>query len=908
VANDIIEVPRELITAQYAIHLCIDVMNVNGLVFLTTISKFIKYRTAQFLSSKQPTELLKALGEVIALYKKGGFQVTYLYCDNEFRPLLTLFEQQHSAIHINFANPNEHVPDIERSIRVIKERIRSTYHRLPFYRMTRTMVKVLVCESAKKLNFFPVKGGISPYFSPRMILHQRSLDYSKHCKYSFGSYVQAHDDPSIKNSNAPRTLDCLYLRYADNMQGGHQLLHLQTNSIITRQFLTLTPITKPILRQVEMIAEQENMPAGLKIKNRANNILYDHAWLAGVEYIGDHEDDEEENENENEDDENAEENNEESDRNESESEETESETDSDDDDDDPNNLEREDLHRIYNNRRRNENQLQLNNDDDDNINDPNNVDEDINAPNDEEEEQVDETRAPQPEEAIQMENEPMEDIRTRSGRVSRAPARLNLQQSILEDNVPPQEVEVYSVESARVITRIISMMCAGVTEVTTRAGHQFVQTYSLAKGLKEFGSRGKEAAMKEMRQLHERMVFQPIMISELSPIERTRAMESLIFLAEKRDGSIKGRTCANGSNQRSFIQRDEAASPTAITESILLTALIDANEHRDVMTADIPNAFVQTKIDPKEKTERITMRIRGVMVDMLLEIDKERYAPYIIEEKGKQKTLYVIMLKALYGMLQSALWFYKRFRKDIEQIGFVINPYDPCVANRLVNGKQHTITWHVDDVKSSHQDPSVNDEFFHWLNAMYASDGIGEVKAVRGKKHDYLGIILNFEQPGTLVLDMSTYIDRMISEYPAQLTGVSKCPWTDSLYRVDQSLPLLQENKAKAFHTFVMKGMFIAKRARQDILPAITFLATRVTEPNEGDWRKLTKVMNFLKATMHHVTTLRMSNDSQILWFVDAAFAVHRDMKSHTGAVMSMGQGCGMLNFEQAESKFTKLN
>jgi len=478
-------------------------------------------------------------------------------------------------------------------------------------------------------------------------------------------------------------------------------------------------------------------------------------------------------------------------------------------------------------------------------------------------------------------------------------------QFIIEDDVPPQEVEVYSVESARVITRIISMMCAGVTEVTTRAGHQFVQTYSLAKGLKEFGSRGKEAAMKEMRQLHERMVFQPIMISELSPIERTRAMESLIFLAEKRDGSIKGRTCANGSNQRSFIQRDEAASPTAITESILLTALIDANEHRDVMTADIPNAFVQTKIDPKEKTERITMRIRGVMVDMLLEIDKERYAPYIIEEKGKQKTLYVIMLKALYGMLQSALWFYKRFRKDIEQIGFVINPYDPCVANRLVNGKQHTITWHVDDVKSSHQDPSVNDEFFHWLNAMYASDGIGEVKAVRGKKHDYLGIILNFEQPGTLVLDMSTYIDRMISEYPAQLTGVSKCPWTDSLYRVDQSLPLLQENKAEAFHTFVMKGMFIAKRARQDILPAITFLATRVTEPNEGDWRKLTKVMNFLKATMHHVTTLRMSNDNQILWFVDAAFAVHRDMKSHTGAVMSMGQGvvCSISSKQKVNSR-----
>jgi hypothetical protein len=57
--------------------------------------------------------------------------------------------------------------------------------------------------------------------------------------------------------------------------------------------------------------------------------------------------------------------------------------------------------------------------------------------------------------------------------------------------------------------------------------------------------------------------------------------------------------------------RDEAASPTAVTESIILTALIDAKEQRDVMTADIPNAFVQTDIENNSKGERIVMKIRG---------------------------------------------------------------------------------------------------------------------------------------------------------------------------------------------------------------------------------------------------------------------------------------------------------
>ena len=54
--------------------------------------------------------------------------------------------------------------------------------------------------------------------------------------------------------------------------------------------------------------------------------------------------------------------------------------------------------------------------------------------------------------------------------------------------------------------------------------------------------------------------------------------------------------------------------------------------------------------------------------------------------------LYVKMSKALYDMLKLALWFYKKLKKDIEAYGFVINPYDPCVANATINGKQMNVT------------------------------------------------------------------------------------------------------------------------------------------------------------------------------------------------------------------------
>ena len=53
-------------------------------------------------------------------------------------------------------------------------------------------------------------------------------------------------------------------------------------------------------------------------------------------------------------------------------------------------------------------------------------------------------------------------------------------------------------------------------------------------------------------------------------------------------------------------------------------------------------------------------------------------------------------------MLRGALLFYKHIRSDLEDKGFVVNLYDPCVANNMVDGAQITVCWHVDDLKISH--------------------------------------------------------------------------------------------------------------------------------------------------------------------------------------------------------------
>jgi hypothetical protein len=283
-----------------------------------------------------------------------------------------------------------------------------------------------------------------------------------------------------------------------------------------------------------------------------------------------------------------------------------------------------------------------------------------------------------------------------------------------------------------------------------------------------------------MQQLNDRVVFKPILIKDMTALKRKRAIESLIFLAEKRDGTIKARTCVNGSSQRAYIARKEVTSPTAATDAILITGVIDDKQKRDVMTLDVPDAFVQTPI--QQSGEKIIMKIRGSLVDILLEICPGVYNNFVIYE-GKQKILYVQMLMALYGMMIASILYYKKFRKDIESIGFEVNPYDICVANRTINGnKQHTVTWHVDDLKSSHVDSRVNDNFEAWCEKMYGSDKVGHVKVVRGKVHDYLAMILDFTVPGAMRADMKCYIDGMLEDFPYPVKPTMKAPWTEKLF------------------------------------------------------------------------------------------------------------------------------
>ena len=125
--------------------------------------------------------------------------------------------------------------------------------------------------------------------------------------------------------------------------------------------------------------------------------------------------------------------------------------------------------------------------------------------------------------------------------------------------------------------------------------------------------------------------FEPVDWTKLSQQEKSRVIESLIFMVEKRDGTIKSRLCANGSKQRNWISKQDTSSPTASIKSILLTAVINAKEIRDTIVMDIPNAFIQTE----QTGETVHMKIWGKLAEILADMFPDVYISYIVIEKGQ---------------------------------------------------------------------------------------------------------------------------------------------------------------------------------------------------------------------------------------------------------------------------------
>jgi hypothetical protein len=104
----------------------------------------------------------------------------------------------------------------------------------------------------------------------------------------------------------------------------------------------------------------------------------------------------------------------------------------------------------------------------------------------------------------------------------------------------------------------------------------------------------------------------------------------------------------------------------------------------------------------EDKEDMTIIKIHGVLVDILIQIAPDVYKSYVTTDKKGMKQLLVQCQNALYGTMVVSLLYYCKFTKSLASVGFEINPYNPCVVNKTVDGTQMTICFHVDDCKLSH--------------------------------------------------------------------------------------------------------------------------------------------------------------------------------------------------------------
>ena len=882
---DVVDVPKELYMRNQELHLYIDGMYVNRRGFLTTIDNKIRFRSAVRIKDNTKSTFYSALDKVLRVYNAAGFLVTTIHADNQFKPLFEPIKDD-LDIDMDYVPAQAHVPEAERNNRTIKERIRVAFYRLPYHRIPHIMMDCLVLESVYRLNLFPAKGGVSPYYSPQTIMFNTSLDYNKHCSIPFGSFVQVvQDDPSTKNTNRPRSLDGIYLRPLRGDQPGHEIMHLATGDVVTRphSWCKIIPIGDSVLDAVHALADRDNVK-GLKIVDWRGRIIpnVEHSdepmsdtSPAGVDdtittidlSINEQSDDE-------------------SYQSDITHDEDAPFQDYDDDTWSFETIQQEEIDELLADQYDDETHSVQSEESDQQLSQ---------QEQDEAESQAQDEHSQSQPQASDTEQHVEPQTRRYPLRERHVERPMNISTSTGQSYAQRIEINYNLVHQAvdRQDYDIIDAQLMGMLmlQINTYDEVTFAQQYLLHEGLRRFGTKGRDAVKKEVKQLHDRLCFKPIDVSTLTKEEKRKAQVALIFLTEKRDGTIKAREVYNGKPTREWLSREDAASPTASLESLILLGVIDVKETRDVMCVDIPNAFIQARLPNADVGERIIMKITGVLVDILIDVAPNVYSGYVVYDRGK-KVLYVEVLKAIYGMLIAALVWYRKFRTDLESIGFEFNPYDACVANRLVNDKQHTIRFHVDDLMSSHEDYRVNDQFYSWLNDMYGK--IGDVKEHRGNVHDYLGIDFRYYKD-MLILDMTKYVKSMVDEFPEKIStrGVARTPAGDDIFDEREGKPL-PKDKAETYHTFVAKGLFLAKRARLDILPTIAVLCTRVALPTESEWKKLVRLMKYLDATRDKVLRIDTSGDLSVLkWMIDASYGVHPDMKSHTGAVLHMDNSKG---------------
>ncbi|OEU17119.1 hypothetical protein FRACYDRAFT_237529 [Fragilariopsis cylindrus CCMP1102] len=285
VLTDSMPVPPTILDYYKDVELSVDIMHVNKVPFLVSISEHIHYGTVTALESMKIPILEHEINKIIRLYSVRGFHVKYILVDIQFKPIK---DRGLLDAIVNVVGKGEHAPMIERFIRVIKERCRCYYAMLPFEDLPRIVVIHLLKTTMFYINAFVWKKGVSPFLSPMTILEGVVLDYNLHFQVIFGEYIQTYE--CTTNTMERRTVCSIALGPTGNLQGGIRCFSLVTGRILQRDKNSFTPLKMPEDAILRMKTMAKKSVSGLKFGDR-NNVATDLDSDAIITGVNDDDDD-----------------------------------------------------------------------------------------------------------------------------------------------------------------------------------------------------------------------------------------------------------------------------------------------------------------------------------------------------------------------------------------------------------------------------------------------------------------------------------------------------------------------------------------------------------------------------------------------------------------------------------------
>ena len=817
----------------------IDLMFVEDLIYMVSVFSPLDYTSVKKLKSKSKYDVWSGVSKSKAHVERAGLKIPTARCDGESAVASSYVEQKmaSASIQLDTVASGDAVPKVERKIRVIKERVRGVINTLPF------LLSLLLIDWLVQYCVYRINGEISSDStdkrSPHERLYGRVIDARTDLKHAFGDYVQVSEGET-DNSMQERTRGAIALMPAGNSEGSWWYLILKTGKPVRRNNATPLPMPEEVIDLLNDMAtsnRKSRAKAGEMIRLGSYRSAYYDDDNSGVA-----------------------------------------------DGDEAVDIEAYRPVVI---------EPQHFPDDDivDNDAQPVEADEYIEDDHqallddifmDEVFEEAGDHRGVQ---RIENDYEEQAEFANNAELASNVPVAEAAEQS--EQPVVENQVESgYNLRPGRAKPgRWRAIVAANKNYTKTKREfmkREFGLHMTVRQGIDKLGYDAILSVVQELMSLNNMNTFWGMDVRKMSEDQLRRVITSKTFLKEKFTPEgiyerLKARLVAGGHLQSR--EDVDGTSPTPATEAVFMIAAIAAAQGRAVATVDFPSAFLLADIPDDAPPVYIELNRFETMV--LCKIDPS-YNEFV-KPNGK---CVVKLRKPLYGCIESARLWYEKICADLIDFGFVKNPYDDCVFNRMrPDGSQETIVIHVDDMMITAASEEAIDKIIAEIGTKYE-----KLTVKRGRKLDYLGMTFDFQKKGKCKITMEGFVSDVI-DFCSRVTGEARTPAAADLFEINENSPFLSAADKQFFHSATAKLLYLSKRIRPDMLTAVSFLTKRVINPTEEDLRKLYRAIRYLRGSRELGIVLEPGNHISLYAFIDASYGVHTDMRGHSGCVVGVGKG-----------------